>query len=104
MDTVVVLRKSGDIRPSSQRLLHPGMVNELPAFEADMNSGNFQHGDGKVLRNYISNWTKSDETLSWEIKSLRSANYNLTLEYTGTGSGDAGKMELRIAGKNYPFE
>ena len=104
MDRVVVLRKSGDIRPSSQRLLHPGMVNELPAFEADMNSGNFQHGDGKVLRNYISNWTKSDETLSWEIKSLRSANYNLTLEYTGTGSGDAGKMELRIAGKNYPFE
>lgn len=104
IDTVLLVRKHGNIHPSSTRLLFPDIANNLPAFEADINGTALQHSDGKVTRNYIYHWTHPEETLAWKVKSPKTTYYNISLEYTGDRMENNGKMELRIDNEKYPFD
>lgn len=104
MDSVVVVCKSGTIRPSSVRLLQSGMPAILPAFEAELSGDDFEHSDGKVNRNYVNNWTKPEGRLTWKVKTLRTTRYEVSIDYTGTGKDDAGRMVLDIGGRRYAFD
>ena len=104
IDTVILVQKKGEIIPSATRLLLEDMDNELLAFDAVLAGEQFQHGDGKRMRNYIYNWKNPAGSLNWEVKNYKTSSYEITLEYTGESADNKGKMELVVDGKSYPFE
>ncbi len=104
MDTVIVVRKEGNITPGNTRLLVDYTPNVLLAFDARLSGSDWQHGDGKRLRNYLSNWTSKDMEITWNVKNNRTDRYEFILEYTGASKQETGQMQLLIDGKAFPFD
>ena len=103
-DTVIVVRKKGTIIPTDTRLLDEHIPNILLAFDARLCGEGWQHGDGKVARNYLSNWTSEDMKISWSVKNNKTARFEMILEYTGASDKENGSMQLLIDGKACPFD
>ena len=74
------------------RLLGP--TNHLLTFDAEQHGGGFGRGDGKANRYYITNWTRTDQSLSWTVRLNAPAHYNVAVRYE-KGSG-TGRYELQI--------
>ncbi len=104
VDTVIFIRKKGNIIPGQTRLLLETMPNVLLAFDAELSGDQFDHGDGKKGRNYISNWTSPKGMLEWKVKNYKACNYQIVLEYTGAAKGDKGKVQIGIDGEEYSLE
>src|SRR5581483_3720396 len=85
-DSVIVLDFSAPPRGGGIRLLGP--ANQLLTYDADQQGGGFGRGDGKANRYYVTNWTRTDQSLTWTVRSNRTGHYNVTALYAkGTGTG-----------------
>jgi len=91
-DSVIVLEFSEAPRGGGIRLLGP--TNQLLTFDAEQQGDGFGRGDGKANRYYLTNWTRTDQSLSWTVRLNAPAHYNVTLRYE-KGSG-TGRYELQI--------
>ena len=101
VSTVVVLQlKNTGYVADDARLLIPGEKNILLAFDAQLSKG-LSTGDGKVYRNYISNWNRNDQTITWKTRLLKPAVYRITLEFNKANSTDSGTVIVEINGKPY---
>jgi alpha-L-fucosidase len=83
-----------------ERLLDPYATNNLLVFDSKF-TGDFIPGDGKVYRNYFSNWKNNNQTISWEVRLLQPATFNISLEFNKDKPSDAGVVALEIDGKIY---
>lgn len=101
VNTVVEVQlKNTAYTTDDARLLIPREKNILPAFDARLSKG-LTAGDGKVYRNYISNWNKNDQTITWKTRLLKSATYRMSLEYNRATGSDSGSVIVEVDGKPY---
>ncbi len=106
VNAVVALQlKNADYVSGGTRLLVPDEKNILLTFDAQPSRG-LATGDGKMFRNYVHNWTSSDQTITWNVRLLNPASYRITLEYNKVNNTDSGTVIVEIDGKphqvNYP--
>lgn len=73
--------------------------NYILVFNAKTNGDGLTYGDGKKNRHYIDNWTQKDQTISWTIKSNKTKEYQLDLEYNTKGNTDSGSIKIFIDDK-----
>lgn len=99
---VVDRRHRGDDKPV--RLLDHKRANTLLAFDAGRIGSGLAYGDGKVNRNYVKNWTSTEQMLAWDIRLNEPARYDLYLDYNTAGADDSGTVTVEIAGQEFPVE
>jgi len=99
---VAVLQlKNANYKTDDKRLLAPGERNILLTFDAQL-SKELTVSDGKRYRNYVQNWTHADQSISWFVRLVQPAAYNISVEYNKESNTDSGTIILEIDGKQYP--
>ena len=81
-------------------MLVPNRTNILLTFDAILSKG-LTPADGKIFRNYIHNWTRADQTMTWNVRLLQPATYRISLEYNKENPTDLGTIVVEIDGKPY---
>ena len=90
INTVVILEWEGKLVTDSVRLLAPNSkLDRLLAFDAKQKGKGFSYGDGKTNRYYVEGWKLKEQSLSWEFKSIKTADYKVRIKYLAP-AGDAG--------------
>jgi len=103
MNTVIVLEYKGKIRVDSVRFIPPAKeVTRLLAFDAAQKGKGFNYGDGKTDRYYVEGWAKKEQSLNWELRIIKQANYKIVLKYLAPAESSGGSYELTIGQKGKP--
>jgi hypothetical protein len=101
VNTVVALQlKNTAYQTDDKRLLEPDATNLLLTFDAQL-SKDLTPADGKVYRNYIYNWTRADQSMTWNVRLLQPATYRISVEYNKENPTDLGTIVVEINGKPY---
>ena len=101
MNTVITLQlKDINYKTDKYRLLQPNEKNILLTFDAELSPG-LSSGDGKVYRNFIQNWTRLDQTITWNLRLLQPATFTISLDYNKENNADSGTVILDINGKEF---
>ncbi|MCE5206600.1 MAG: alpha-L-fucosidase [Porphyromonadaceae bacterium] len=101
MNTVVALTVKKAKKSYPVRLLDDTADNTLFTFDAEIMGSGLRFGDGKVHRNYVTNWKTNDQWMRWEVRINKPVNYDLFLDYNTVEDTDTGEVFFSIAGKNF---
>ena len=92
-DTVVAMIVGDDLEINPIRLLSSD--NEtLAAFDAELNGSGLIYGDGKVNRNYVSNWTTDSQFFSWTVRLNQPEEFRCFIDYNTEDASDTGMVRL----------
>lgn len=98
VNTVIVLEYNRKIDPvRNYYVLSPGVPEtRLLAFDA-IQSGfdKLKYGDGKKDRYYVEGWN-GDQSLRWNIKSIKPGTYNLLIKYIAPEESSGGEFSIWI--------
>ncbi|KAA6349724.1 hypothetical protein EZS27_002884 [termite gut metagenome] len=101
LNAVVVLQlHSPNFTVGNDRLLIPNEENILLTFDAKLSTG-LSVGDGKKYRNYIQNWTKATQTMTWNVRLLKPATFRISVAFNKVDPSDFGTIITEIDGKPY---
>ena len=97
INTVVILEWDGKLVTYPVRLLAPNsLLDRLLAFDAKQNGRGFSYGDGKTNRYYVEGWKLKEQSLSWEFKSIRTADYKVRIKYLAPAENAGGSYSLSL--------
>lgn len=94
-NTVIVLETTGKVETDPERVLASTAVNQLLAFDANLQGGGFGFGDGKPKRYYVYKWRSKDQSISWDLRLNEPATYQIVLKYAGS-DGSEGVYQLQL--------
>lgn len=95
----IVLKEKKD--PNPVRLLDPKGENVLFTFDADLQGEGLGYGDGKVNRNYVKNWKDTKQSMKWDVRLDKSANYDIFLNYNTADKEETGTIIVEIDDNDY---
>lgn len=98
VNTVIVLEyKTKPPAEKDMYCISPGVPeSRLLAFDALQHGQGFKYGDGKRDRYYVEGWQKTDQALSWKIKTMKAGSYNLLIKYIAPEESSGGSFALKI--------
>lgn len=102
MNSVVELVVSK--RPDSHqcRRLEANDDNTLLTFDGQLAGRGWGYGDGKVNRNYLTNWTDTAQSVSWQFRLADKAKFRIVVEYNTAEPTDRGEVMVELDGKQLP--
>lgn len=81
VDSVVVLDCMGEIRTDTNRLLQPAFADDtLRAFDGQLRGG-LRYGPGKKTDDYVMDWTRTNESVTWPVRLDEPAAYEVFADY-----------------------
>ncbi|RPD41091.1 alpha-L-fucosidase [Chitinophaga barathri] len=86
VNTVIAVEVEGEIKGDEARLLASKEQNILRAFDAELHGKGLGYGDGKAEKDFVQNWKKQDQWLSWKIRLNEPAVLQLNLKYVKENS------------------
>jgi hypothetical protein len=90
-DLVIALRPKDSFVPVEARSefrIAPNIpVTTLLAFDATLAGKGFSLGDGKAQHYAVSGWTSTDQSMAWDVRTLETANYTVSLRHAGAVQG-----------------
>ena len=99
-NTVIVLQLK-EQRPSNPiRLLDEKGDNTLLTFDAELIGKGLGYGDGKPNRNYVKNWTSTEQSMRWAVRLNNPADYDVYLDYN-TPSHHSGTVNVKIGSRTF---
>lgn len=101
MNTVVAFAVKKTKKSYPIRLLDDTGDNTLFTFDAEKMGSGLRFGDGKVNRNYVTNWKKDDQWMRWKVRINKPAKYDLFLDYNTVEDVDTGEVCIHVADKNF---
>lgn len=101
MNTVIAFIINKTEKAYPVRLLDDAGDNILFTFDAQLMGSGLKFGDGKVNRNYVTNWKKNDQWMRWKVRINKPARYDLFLDYNTVEDTDTGEVYINIAGENF---
>ncbi|WP_294071379.1 alpha-L-fucosidase, partial [Proteiniphilum sp. UBA1028] len=101
MNTIVAFAVKKTKKSYPIRLLDDTGDNTLFTFDAELMGSGLRFGDGKVNRNYVTNWKKDDQWMRWKVRINKPAKYDLFLDYNTVEDADTGEVCIHVAGKNF---
>lgn len=91
INTVLVVEWKDDLKAVPGFLLTPNKeINRLLAFDAIQHGKGFNYGDGKTDRYYVEGWKSKEQSLRWELNTIKPGRYNISIKYLaqpGTAGG-----------------
>jgi len=101
VNTVIAIQlKNINYQTDNKRLLEPDKTNILLTFDAQLSRG-LSTGDGKQYRNYVQNWTRADQSMTWNVRLLQPAAYRISIDYNKENRTDTGTVVVEINGVPY---
>src|SRR5262249_25789564 len=97
-DTVMVLNCDGDIACDPARLIQPACTNTLRAFDGDLHGKAMRFGPGKKTDAYVTQWSRPDESISWNVRVTEPATLGASILYDGANAG--GTYAVRIGSQS----
>ncbi|RBL88265.1 alpha-L-fucosidase [Chitinophaga flava] len=95
----VIVLEMKDIKGDSVRVLDTrNITNVLRAFDASLHGKGFGYGDGKKAAYFVQGWKKTDQYISWKVRTTRDAVFKVGIKYA-TDQPPGNAYEIRI-GKN----
>ncbi len=101
MNTVIAFALKKTVKAYPVRLLDDTGDNILFTFDAELMGTGLSFGDGKVNRNYVTNWKTNDQWIRWKMRINKPAKYDLFLDYNTAGDSGTGEVIFNIAGENF---
>ncbi len=96
INTVVALQITNNKPAYPIRLLDTKKDNTLFVFDAVLTGNGLCYGDGKTNRNYITNWTRNDQSVNWNLRILEPVEYDVYIDYNTASKDDTGTVLLNI--------
>lgn len=95
ISSVVVLEMEG-IKTDTVRVLDTqDITNVLRAFDGILHGRGWQNGDGKKAAYFVHNWKDTTQYVSWKVRTVKDATYQLGIKYTADQSA-AGNYSIRV--------
>lgn len=101
INTVIALQVKTSKPAYPIRLLNSQKNNTLLTFDAKLTGNELGYGDGKIYRNYVSNWTNTDQYMEWNLRTSEPVAYDIYLDYNTSDKEDSGNVIIEIAGKTF---
>lgn len=101
MNTVIAFTVKNQKKSYPIRLLDDSGDNTLFTFDAEIMGDGLRFGDGKVNRNYVTNWKKDDQWMRWKVRMNKPAKYDIFLDYNTIENADTGEVVIKVAGKDF---
>ena len=96
MDSVFVLNCGGGIQADTYRLLQPEFpVETLRAFDGELQGG-LKFGPGKKTDDYVMNWTKENQSITWPVRLNEAATYEVSANYIVPESSAGGMFTVNL--------
>jgi alpha-L-fucosidase len=96
VDSVLALQCEGSIVTDTNRLLQPDFsIDTLRAFDGELH-GALRFGPGKKTDDYVLNWTRPDDFVSWPVRLEEPANYEVTLSYDAPAASAGGEFAVSL--------
>lgn len=99
VNTVIVLETEGTVKGDEARLLASKEENILRAFDAELHGKGLGYGDGKAGKDYVQNWKKQDQWLSWKIRLNEPAVLQVRLQYIKEDAANGSTFTLTAGGR-----
>ena len=101
MNTVIAFTLKKTEKAYPIRLLDDTGDNTLFTFDAELMGTGLRFGDGKINRNYVTNWKTDDQWMRWKVRINKPSKYDLFLDYNTAGDADKGEVIVNIGGENF---
>lgn len=96
INNVIVLETEGNVETDSLRVISPGVNTRLLSFDATLQGGGFNYGDGKARRYYVENWKSPTQWIEWKFRTIEADSFLVILKFTG--SNESGGSFVITAG------
>jgi alpha-L-fucosidase len=97
VDSVVVLNSEGDIQADTNRLLQPTYpVETLRAFDGELHGG-LRFGPGKKTDDVVTEWTKTNQFVTWPVRVEKSTSYNVLVNYDADAASAGNTFTITFA-------
>jgi len=97
VDSVVVLNSEGDIQADTNRLLQPTYpVETLRAFDGELHGG-LRFGPGKKTDDVVTEWTKTNQFVTWPVRVEKSISYNVFVNYDADAASAGNTFTITFA-------
>jgi alpha-L-fucosidase len=103
ISTVIKLVIVGKPENKTLRLLSTTDTNRLLVFDANAPGRSFSYGDGKINREFATNWKSKEQWLEWDFRTNQLSVFDLKLAYNTAENNQSGEMELDVDGKKFPL-
>ncbi len=95
-DSVVVLDLASEPATDTTRLLQPQFADDvLRTFDGETSSG-LRFGPGKKTDDYVINWTKPEQSVSWPVRLDSPANYEVLANYDAPRGSAGGTFNVTV--------
>ena len=93
-DSVVILNCEGNLVTDSTRLLQPEFpVDTLRAFDGELHGG-LRFGPGKKTDDYVIDWKKTSQSVTWAVRLNEAATYEVLANYEAPGETAGGTFTV----------
>jgi len=99
LNTVIELVFEGKPEKNILPLLSTTNLNKLMVFDAKTPGKEFIYGDGKLNREYVTNWKSKEQYLVWEFRTNEAASFDVEIAYNTAANNQYGTVELEVDGK-----
>lgn len=90
-DSVIALEVVGTVEVEATRLLQPAFATEtLRVFDGELHGKGIKFGAGKTRDAYAYEWTKADESISWQTRLNEPVTYEVELTYDAEATSAGG--------------
>jgi alpha-L-fucosidase len=101
-DTVIALELEGAPITDSARLIGTDLpVDSLRAFDGQI-AGGLGYGAGKARDAYVQGWTRTDQTVTWPVRLLKPATFEVSIAYDADAKNAGGTFVVKLGGKELP--
>lgn len=101
MNTVIGIALKKNKKSYPVRLLDDTGDNTLFTFDAELMGTGLRFGDGKINRNYVTNWKTNDQWIRWKVRINKTSKYDLFLDYNTAENADTGEIIFNIGSENF---
>ena len=101
-DTVIAVELDGDLQADKTRVLSVDAVEDtMRVFDASISAG-MKFGAGKVRDAYAEGWTKTEQSISWQLRAPAKATYDVSVVYDADAKSAGGTFQIKLGPKVLP--
>jgi hypothetical protein len=98
-DTVVAVELDGDLSADKLRVLSADTGEDtLRVFDGSISAG-MKFGAGKVRDAYVEGWTKTDQSVSWQLRARDKVTYTVSVVYDSEPKLAGGTFQVKLGSK-----
>jgi alpha-L-fucosidase len=99
-DTVIALDCAEPMQAGSVRLIQPEFGHEtLRVFDGQLHGKGLKFGAGKTRDAYVYEWTRADQSISWNTRLNEPATFEVALSYDAEPESEGGSFALTTGGE-----